>query len=104
MPKYRVLTESFIDNHRRMPGEVIEFDGLPAENLEPLDDAGKAKAADAKVVRKEHIDRIVRELQPITGVDPTQFASAIVKALAAVQAGDAVPQAKGKKAAETPLV
>lgn len=43
MPRYRVLQQSFVDAKVVFEGEEIEYDGLPAENLEPLDDAGRAK-------------------------------------------------------------
>lgn len=82
MPKYRVLAESFIDNHRRHVGEVVEFAGLPADNLEPLDDEGKARAAEAKAVRRQGLEQMVADFKPIAGVDPAAFAAAVAKAVA----------------------
>jgi len=82
MPKYRVLAESFIDNHRRMPGAEIEFAGLPSDNLEPVDDEGKARAAEAKAVRRQGLEQMVADFKPVAGVDPAAFASAVAKAVA----------------------
>jgi hypothetical protein len=49
MAQYRVLEVSFIDNSVRQPGDIVEFDGAPSTNLEPVDSAAKkaAKAAEA---------------------------------------------------------
>ena len=41
MAKYKVLQKSFIDNAIREEGEIIEFAGPPAGNLEPADKAAK---------------------------------------------------------------
>lgn len=59
IPKYRVLEVSFIDNHLRQPGEVIEYDGLPSGNLEPLCDTGRARAQVAIEKSKELLASIV---------------------------------------------
>jgi hypothetical protein len=42
MPKYRVITMSFIDDKLIEEGAVIEFDGQPGFNLEPADEAAQA--------------------------------------------------------------
>lgn len=42
MPKYEVVERSFIDGRVFMPGDKIDFDGVPARNLKPLDEKGKA--------------------------------------------------------------
>lgn len=44
MAKYRVLEASFIDNKMCKEGDVVEYDGIPGSNLEPLD-APAEKAA-----------------------------------------------------------
>ena len=48
--KYRVLTKSFINNAIREEGDIVEYDGKPGSNLEPVGSSdekpakGKGKA------------------------------------------------------------
>lgn len=49
MPKYLVLQKSFIDNKLHEEGDIVEYDGVPAGNLEAIDaPAKKAPKADTK--------------------------------------------------------
>ena len=51
MPQYRVKTKSFIGNAIRHEGDIVEYDGEPHMNLEPL---GKdAVKRDAKADNKD---------------------------------------------------
>jgi hypothetical protein len=45
MPQYRVLQRSFINNAILEEGAVIEFDGEPGPNLEPIKVDKAAKGA-----------------------------------------------------------
>ena len=45
MPQFKVLEVSYIDNKICQPGDVVEYAGFPAENLEPLDAPAKRLAA-----------------------------------------------------------
>lgn len=36
MPRYRVLTKSFINNTIHEEGAVIDYDGKPGSNLKPV--------------------------------------------------------------------
>jgi len=45
MAKYRVLEKSCINNAIREAGDIVEYEGLVAGNLEPLDAEGQAVAA-----------------------------------------------------------
>jgi hypothetical protein len=47
MPKFRVLEKSFIDNSIAEEGKIVEYTGVPGANLEPVDDAAMALAAQA---------------------------------------------------------
>lgn len=47
MALYKVKERSFINNHIAEPGSEVEYDGIPAANLEPLDKDAKAAAQDA---------------------------------------------------------
>jgi hypothetical protein len=44
MAKYEVLERSFINNRLHDAGSIIEYDGVPAENLKPVDTSAKAAA------------------------------------------------------------
>ena len=41
MPKYKVLQKSFLGNRLVEEGEVVDYDGEPSDNLEPVDKAAK---------------------------------------------------------------
>lgn len=46
MAKYKVLSRSYIGGRVEEEGAIIQYDGNPSANLEPLDDAAKKKAAE----------------------------------------------------------
>lgn len=50
MPKYRVLEPSFINNALVKEGDIVEFDGIPGSNLEPIDKAAKSAASSPEAV------------------------------------------------------
>jgi hypothetical protein len=86
MPKYRVLTKSFIDNHLREEGDVVDYDGYPSDNLEPLDDEGRAKQKEGVKVAKQAMQQLIKETQPLMGpggapFDQDGFAKAVAKAI-----------------------
>jgi hypothetical protein len=41
MAQYKVLERSFINNMAYDEGAIIEFDGEPGDNLEPVDEPAK---------------------------------------------------------------
>jgi hypothetical protein len=45
MPKYKVLAPSFIDNRIVNVDEIVDYDGIPAANLQPVDKAGEKVGA-----------------------------------------------------------
>jgi len=47
MAQFKVLVRSFIDNQSYEAGSVIEYDGIPADNLAPIDKDAKAAVAAA---------------------------------------------------------
>ena len=47
MARFQVLKQSFIDNRIVNEGDIIEHDGLPGDNLKPIDAPATALAADA---------------------------------------------------------
>lgn len=72
MPKYRVKTKSFIDNSLREEGEIIEYGGVPGDNLEPMDKAAEdAKSATVMVdVNKESLKR---QAEAAAGAEPADL-------------------------------
>lgn len=46
MAKYEVLEESFINNSRCSPGDIVEYEGEAGPNLKPL--KGKKAATEQK--------------------------------------------------------
>ena len=90
MPKYTVNTVSFIDNGLRQAGDVIDFDGAPGSNLDPLDDDARAAKEAAKNVQRDQLNQMIRDYQPATGgLDQEQLAvligAAVAQAMAAQQ-------------------
>jgi hypothetical protein len=79
MPKYRVKELSLIGNELFQAGAEVEYDGLPAENLEPLDDEGKAKYQEYLDSNAERIKKMIAENQTSGVGDPGDFAKAMAK-------------------------
>jgi hypothetical protein len=75
MPKYQVLEKSFINNQIREEGEILDdYDGLPSENLKPLDEAGEIKAQE---YRDSNAKRLATQTPAATPLDNAEvFAKA----------------------------
>lgn len=97
MPKYRVLEKSVIGNTIFEEGAEVEYDGLPSFNLEPLDDAGRAKAAEAAIASRTSMEQLIKDYQPATGMNPDAFAAAIANAMKDILAAN-----ESKKSRATP--
>jgi hypothetical protein len=77
MAKYRVLEKSFVNDAIREVGDIVDFNGIPAGNLEPMDPQGAAAAellpqanAEADVRRKRAALGDTLEDTPVkTGTD-----------------------------------
>ncbi len=57
MAKYRVKVPSFINHSLVNEGDIIEFDGIPGDNLEPVDKAAEKAAKDAAKANEESKER-----------------------------------------------
>lgn len=87
MAKYRVITRSFIDNALREEGAIVDYDGIPASNLEPMDKEGEAAAeqsADA------NMESIARQKAAAAGTSPDQVDTAAAMSAAADAAAAAL--------------
>ena len=85
MPKYRVKELSLIGNELFQAGAEVEYAGLPAENLEPLCDEGRAKHEEYLISNAERVKRMREQNSESAVGDFDAFA----KALAENQKGQA---------------
>lgn len=79
MPKYRVKELSLVGNELFQAGAEVEYDGLPAENLEPLCDEGRAKYREYLDTNAERVKRMVEQNQTSGVGDPAAFMAALQK-------------------------
>ena len=84
MPRYKVLEKSLVNNQIYEAGDEVEYDGEVSGNLEPLDEAGRAKRAQYEASNKQRIATMLQDAKdsPNAGaVDP----STIIKQMADMQ-------------------
>jgi hypothetical protein len=93
MPKYRVLEKSYINNRIHEEGDEIEYDGLPSSNLQPLDSAGKEKAAEYEVTNAERVQKLMATFEATPGVDAAAIAAAVAEGLKQAMLASAENQA-----------
>ena len=69
MTKYRVKTKSFINHGLVEEGEIVEYDGVPGDNLEPLDEEGReaSQGFDADA------ESLARQQEAAKGANPATF-------------------------------
>lgn len=74
MPKYRLLADSFINNTLSKAGEVVDYDGEPGANMEPVDKAAERITAVKKSMPKAVSDLVakVRMHAATRGVSPSE--------------------------------
>jgi len=92
--KYRVKEKSLIGNAIHEAGAEVEYDGLPADNLEPLCDIGRARAAEYVQSNKERVARMIDANRESAVGDPAKFAEQFAKALAEERAEHAARMEK----------
>lgn len=59
--KYEVLEKSNINNEMKEAGDTVMYEGLPAENLKPLCDIGRARYQEYLVSNKSRVDKMVAD-------------------------------------------
>lgn len=100
--KYTVLEKSLIGNEMFEAGQTCEYDGLPAENLSPQCDEGRARYQEYLDTNAERVAKMRAANSDSVVGDPAAFAAAVGKAIAEANAGiearinDAVAAAMGK--------
>lgn len=80
MPKYLVKELSLIGNELHQAGDIVEYDGLPAENLEPQCDEGRAKYQEYLASNAERAAKLREQYSESAVGDPEKFAAAVAKA------------------------
>ena len=96
--KYRVKEKSLIGNAIHEAGAEVEYDGLPADNLEPLCDIGRARAAEYEESNKQRVATMIATNQESDVGDPAVFAAAFAKQLAEERAEHAAQMAAQQEA------
>lgn len=87
--EYTVLEKSLIGNEIFEAGAVAKYDGLPAENLQPMCDVGRARHQEYLASNVERV-RVMKEQNAEPGIgDPAAFMAAFRKELAESQASQA---------------
>ncbi len=79
MPKYRVKELSLIGNELFQAGAEVDYDGLPAENLEPLCDEGRAKYQEYLDSNAARVKAMILQNSESKVGDPAAFAEALAK-------------------------
>ena len=97
MAKYRVLTKSFVNNALVEEGDIIEYDGVPHDNLEPMDkEASKA----AEQTSAADLEAIARQKAAAAGASPDD----VDTSAAVTAAAEAAEKALANSAASADLV
>lgn len=91
--QYTVLEKSLIGNEIFEAGTVCRYDGLPSENLLPMCDVGKARAAEYVESNKARIAKMLAENAPVDS-NTDAFAKAVGKAIADANAVHAAQMAE----------
>jgi hypothetical protein len=80
MAKYRVLAKSFIGNSMVEEGTVVDYDGIPSDNLEAMDKPAEAAAEQSA---QANMDSIARQKAAAAGASPDQVNTAAAISAAA---------------------
>ena len=88
MPEYLVKEKSFIDNKIYEVGDTVNYDGLPADNLEPTCDAGRAKAAEYEESNKKRLAAVNSQFAESQIANGAEFAREFAKEMARLQFED----------------
>lgn len=79
---YIVKEKSLVGNELHEAGAMVQYAGLPSENLEPTDDEGRRRAQEYQESnKKRQADLVANNKESAVG-DPQEFAKALAKAFA----------------------
>lgn len=77
--KYLVKDRSLIGNEIFEAGAIAEYDGLPAENLEPQCDEGRARAEEYRISNEKRVSQMMADHKESAVGDPAQFLANFAK-------------------------
>lgn len=92
MAKYRVRQTSFLDNKLVQEDDIVDYDGVPHENLEPLDKPAEQAAQEAA---HADLEAIARQKAAAAGANPDDVDTAAATSAAAKAAEEALQQNAG---------
>jgi len=92
MAKYRVITKSFINNSLVDEGTVVDFDGVPSDNLEPLDSDAISAAQQSN---DANVEAIARQKAAAVGGDPNSVDTSAAISAAADAAAQVIASTAG---------
>lgn len=75
IPKYIVLEKSLIGNEVHEAGAIVEYDGLPSENLKPTCEKGEARYQEYLASNAERVAKMKEQYSESAVGDPSQFAA-----------------------------
>ena len=87
--KYTVLERSLVGNEIFEVGAVVDYAGLPSENLAPTCDEGAARYQEYLASNKERVAAMIEQNREAGVGDPAAFLAAFRKELAVSQASQA---------------
>ncbi len=85
---YTVLEKSLIGNRMYEAGETVQYDGLPAENLAPTCNVGRARYQEYLETNAARVAKMRADNAESSVGDPASFGKELAKALAAGKAED----------------
>ena len=99
MPKYRVKELSLIGNALYKAGDEVEYDGYPADNLEPLDSEGGAKQAEYELVNAARVKKMIEDNGGGRSISDNQDMAAMVSVAVAGALAKVFPKGMNKASA-----
>ena len=72
MAKYRVKTKSFVGNSVVEEGVIVEFDGIPGDNLEAIDEPAKEAEQAAEGIDAVSLERQQAAAKGVADLPPVQ--------------------------------
>ncbi len=96
MAKYRVLVTSFIHNTLVAEDTVIDYDGVPSSNLEPMDKPAEQAAAKSD---QADLEALARQKAAAAGAAPDDVDTSAATSAAAAAAAASLAAAPGNAAA-----
>lgn len=89
MAQYRVVSEFFYEGTLYKSGAIVDYTGIPGENLEPLDDAARAAVAAAEQRRAERMAALRAPVAAGMGEEAQKLLASLIERVGALEAANA---------------